>query len=125
MKRFTLFRSIALSALMLTSLTMNAAEGALKGKFTVNANGDQVVFSKGNLQYQAVNETGVGLSRSLTKDPISLFQEPTEVGLTSSAGEREIILPMQAPIMPITALLLTGVITWYPTAAMQPDCGGH
>ena len=31
----------------------NEPAGALSGKFTVNAAGDQVVFSKGNLQYQA------------------------------------------------------------------------
>lgn len=32
-------------------------EGALKGKFTINANGDQVYFSQGNLQYQASTNT--------------------------------------------------------------------
>ena len=32
-------------------LTANATEGALNGKFTINASGDQIVFSKGNLQY--------------------------------------------------------------------------
>ena len=36
-------------------LVLNAAptipEGAINGKFTINANGDQVYFSKGNLQY--------------------------------------------------------------------------
>jgi hypothetical protein len=31
--------------------------GALPGKFTVNANGDQVNFSQGNLQYQASSNT--------------------------------------------------------------------
>ena len=30
--------------------TIFATQGALSGKFTINANGDQVVFSKGNLQ---------------------------------------------------------------------------
>ena len=38
--------------------TLFATEGALSGKFTVNANGDQIVFSQGNLQYQAVNAEG-------------------------------------------------------------------
>lgn len=31
----------------------NAPTGAISGKFTINANGDQVWFSQGNLQYQA------------------------------------------------------------------------
>ncbi len=39
------------------SLQMNATEGALQGRFTINANGDQVVFSQGNLQYQASTQT--------------------------------------------------------------------
>ncbi len=33
--------------------TISAAEGALYGQFTVNSNGDVVIFSQGNLQYQA------------------------------------------------------------------------
>jgi hypothetical protein len=32
-------------------------EGAINGLFTINANGDQVYFSKGNLQYQASTNT--------------------------------------------------------------------
>lgn len=32
-------------------------DGALNGKFTINDNGDQVCFSKGNLQYQASTNT--------------------------------------------------------------------
>lgn len=35
----------------------NQVEGALIGKFTVNADGDQVCFSQGNLQYQASTHT--------------------------------------------------------------------
>ena len=31
--------------------------GAISGKFTINANGDQVYFSQGNLQYQASSNT--------------------------------------------------------------------
>ena len=31
--------------------------GAINGKFTINANGDQVYFSQGNLQYQASTDT--------------------------------------------------------------------
>ena len=32
-------------------------EGALTGKFTINASGDQIQFSQGNLQYQASTNT--------------------------------------------------------------------
>lgn len=32
-------------------------EGAINGKFTINAEGDQVYFSQGNLQYQASTDT--------------------------------------------------------------------
>ncbi len=35
----------------------NAPTGAINGKFTINANGDQVYFSQGNLQYQASTNT--------------------------------------------------------------------
>ena len=34
-----------------------APTGAINGKFTINANGDQVYFSQGNLQYQASTNT--------------------------------------------------------------------
>ncbi len=34
-----------------------APEGAINGKFTINADGDQVYFSQGNLQYQASTGT--------------------------------------------------------------------
>ncbi|MBR5676727.1 MAG: hypothetical protein IKX20_01110 [Paludibacteraceae bacterium] len=40
-----------LCVLCASVLTANATEGALNGKFTINAEGDQIVFSKGNLQY--------------------------------------------------------------------------
>ena len=39
-----------LCALCASVLAANATKGALKGKFTINANGDQIVFSQGNLQ---------------------------------------------------------------------------
>ena len=42
------------SALCASVMTLFAQDGALKGKFTVNFNGDQVVFSKGNLQFNAL-----------------------------------------------------------------------
>ena len=35
----------------------NATEGALQGAFTINKYGDQVVFSKGNLQFNAAKGT--------------------------------------------------------------------
>ena len=44
-------------ALCTFSASSYAVEGALKGKFTVNANGDQVVFSQGNLQYHIGTKT--------------------------------------------------------------------
>ena len=40
-----------LCALCANVVIAYATEGALNGKFTINANGDQIVFSKGNLQY--------------------------------------------------------------------------
>lgn len=43
--------------LVLTSVSVLATEGALAGKFTINANGDQVVFSQGNLQWQSSTRT--------------------------------------------------------------------
>ena len=39
-----------LCALCASVLAANATEGALSGKFTINADGDQIVFSQGNLQ---------------------------------------------------------------------------
>ena len=50
-KIFTLF------AVTLCAVTINATEGALSHAFTVDANGNQVYFSKGNLQYQASSQT--------------------------------------------------------------------
>ena len=43
-------------ALVIASISIFAAEGALNGKFSVSA-GQQVHFSKGNLQYQASTQT--------------------------------------------------------------------
>lgn len=42
---------------LLAVLTLSASDGALKGKFTINANGDRIFFSQGNLQYQASTKT--------------------------------------------------------------------
>lgn len=44
-------RKILLLFAAIVSLHMTATEGALPGKFTINAEGDQVQFSQGNLQY--------------------------------------------------------------------------
>ena len=41
----------------IVSLHMMATEGALPGKFTINAEGDKVQFSKGNLQYKPSTQT--------------------------------------------------------------------
>ena len=46
-----------LCAATLCAISMMATDGALDGKFTINANGDQVLFSQGNLQYQASTDT--------------------------------------------------------------------
>ena len=40
-----------------TPPTPSTPEGAINGLFTINENGDQVYFSKGNLQYQASTNT--------------------------------------------------------------------
>ena len=50
-------RKILLFFAAIVSLHMTATEGALPGKFTINAEGDQVQFSKGNLQVQASTNT--------------------------------------------------------------------
>jgi hypothetical protein len=42
-----------LSSSVYATVTLQVPQGAINGKFTINANGDQVYFSKGNLQYQA------------------------------------------------------------------------
>ena len=44
-------RKIFILITLCTSVAVMATEGALSGRFTINANGDQVVFSQGNLQY--------------------------------------------------------------------------
>ncbi len=48
---------ILLSSILLSAFSAYAVEGALKGKFTVNADGEQVVFSQGNLQYHIGTNT--------------------------------------------------------------------
>ncbi len=42
---------------LVASIAVMATEGALSGKFTINAQGDQIVFSQGNLQYKASTDT--------------------------------------------------------------------
>lgn len=50
-------RSIALLLALTAAITLSASDGALKGKFTINADGDRVYFSQGNLQYKASTNT--------------------------------------------------------------------
>ncbi len=45
-----------LALVLMTGISLSASEGALTGRFTINSNGDQVVFSQGNLQYLAYTE---------------------------------------------------------------------
>jgi hypothetical protein len=42
---------------LVANFSRNIPSGAINGKFTINANGDQVYFSQGNLQYQASTNT--------------------------------------------------------------------
>ena len=48
-------RKILLMCAVCASIAVMATEGALSGKFTINTDGDQVFFSKGNLQYDTTN----------------------------------------------------------------------
>ena len=50
-------KTVFLLALSMSIGSLFAAQGALNGLFTINANGDQVCFSQGNLQYQASTGT--------------------------------------------------------------------
>ena len=43
--------------LTVTTAAVTVPDGAISGKFTINANDDQVYFSQGNLQYQASTNT--------------------------------------------------------------------
>ena len=53
MKKIFFFCALCASMAMMAE----APTGAINGKFTINANGDQVYFSQGNLQYQASTNT--------------------------------------------------------------------
>ena len=50
-------RQLFLLTLLAGVMTLQAADGDLIGRFSINAEGDQVVFSQGNLQYQASTDT--------------------------------------------------------------------
>ena len=50
-------KTVFLLALSMSIGSLFAAQGALNGLFTINAQGDQVCFSQGNLQYQATTGT--------------------------------------------------------------------
>lgn len=49
--------NLVISTTTRTDDTWTLTPAPVEGKFTVNANGDQVVFSQGNLQYQATSNT--------------------------------------------------------------------
>ena len=69
-----------LSAILIslaTSVNMFATDGALSGKFTINAKGDQVVFSKGNLQYQPSTQTWRFAEDQYTKNSQGNDYSPT------------------------------------------------
>lgn len=53
MKKF----SYIILAFLMTAGMLSAKEGALSGRFTVNAQGKQIVFSQGNLQYNPSTDT--------------------------------------------------------------------
>ena len=48
---------LVLLAVVCCAGIMSATEGALSGMFTINAQGKKIVFSQGNLQYQASTQT--------------------------------------------------------------------
>ena len=60
MKKLFTLAAVALICCIVTSPELAVAattDGALEGRFTINASGDQVVFSQGNLQYRASTHT--------------------------------------------------------------------
>jgi len=54
---FDMKKFYSLFVAALCSVSIWATEGALCGKFTINALGEQVIFSQGNLQYKASTDT--------------------------------------------------------------------
>ena len=50
-------KTLLLFCAAVIAVSASATEGALSGKFTINAQGDQIQFAKGNLQYQASTGT--------------------------------------------------------------------
>ena len=50
-------RNIFFFICLAVSIAVSATEGALSGRFTINAQGKKIVFSQGNLQYQASSHT--------------------------------------------------------------------
>ena len=57
MKKFFLLCALCVGIAACDNTLDMSNKGALSGKFTVNAAGDKVVFSKGNLMYQASSKT--------------------------------------------------------------------
>ena len=86
-------------AVLCCTLTIQATEGALPGAFTINANGDKIQFSRGNLEFNARmlrlmeqrKEHGVSLKingRLLAKKTIIKPAVLLMDGLTISYGEQ-------------------------------------
>ena len=63
-----------------------AVDGKLPGKFTINANGDQVYFSQGNLQYQAINKDGGSTWRFAEKQTTFLDRGPNKAISETNTG---------------------------------------
>jgi len=59
-KQIQIFRNVRNLLFFITAasccISLSAADGALNGRFTIRNNGDQVVFSQGNLQFQPETE---------------------------------------------------------------------
>ena len=77
MKKIFLFITVALC-----SASTWAADGALSGRFTINAAGDRIVFSQGNLQYNAGTETWRFADNQLT----ALGEANTNISEATNTG---------------------------------------
>ena len=116
--------------------------GALKGKFTVNSNGDQVRFSQGNLQYigsastpywkfadkqwETLGNNGTSTATSLAGARAAMTTAPFVTNLGARAKQTATTLPMAT----VTGTSITrqarptGVTTQYVTAATKKTADG-
>ena len=95
--------TVTCSRSLVANFTYNGApEGAINGKFSINANGDMVYFSQGNLQYNAgdLPKTNSTMSVMLT----TIFHQPTTAGLTSLAGVQADFMMVKTQIIRTTNL---------------------